>query len=103
MIGPRTMEQGASDDGTRGLGRWNKGLRMMGARVLGGANTDWSHSTTRTFRSFRFFELPTQADAGTGCAERPCFLSDHFTYSCSATSGNDSCSTLDFMAHASSI
>ena len=28
-------------------------------------------------RSFRFFELPTQADTGNGSAERPCFLSDH--------------------------
>ena len=29
------------------------------------------------FRSFRFFELPTKADTGTGSVERPCFLSDH--------------------------
>ena len=26
------------------------------------------------FRSFRFFELPTEADTGTGSVERPCFL-----------------------------
>ena len=30
-----------------------------------------------SFRSFRFFELPTKADSGTGSAEKPCFLSDH--------------------------
>ena len=31
----------------------------------------------QSFRSFRFFELPTEADAGTGSAEKQCFLSDH--------------------------
>jgi len=30
---------------------------------------------TTFFRSFEFFELPTQADTGTGSVERPCFLS----------------------------
>ena len=30
-----------------------------------------------TFRRFRFFELPTEADTGTGSTEKPCFLSDH--------------------------
>jgi hypothetical protein len=28
-------------------------------------------------RSFRFFELPTEADTGNCSVERPCFLSDH--------------------------
>ena len=36
-----------------------------------------SESTQLSFRSFRFFELPTKADTGTGSAEKPCFLSDH--------------------------
>ena len=30
-----------------------------------------------SFRSFRFFELPTKADTGICSVERPCFLSDH--------------------------
>ena len=38
------------------------------------ANTSGS---TPQFRSGRFFQLPPQADTGTGSAERPYFLSDH--------------------------
>ena len=30
----------------------------------------------RSFRSVRFFELPTQADTGTGSADKSCFLSE---------------------------
>ena len=33
--------------------------------------------TRKSFRSFKFFELPTKVDTGTGSAEKPCFLSDH--------------------------
>ena len=33
--------------------------------------------TLRSFRSFRFFELPPYVDTGTCSLEKPCFLSDH--------------------------
>ena len=39
------------------------------------------------FRSFRFFELPTQADTGTCSEERPCFFSEHFSPSCTEDRG----------------
>jgi len=38
-----------------------------------------SSSARPSFRSFRFFELPTQADTGNCSVERPCFLSDQDT------------------------
>ena len=36
-----------------------------------------------SFRSFRFFELPTKVDTGTCSVERPCFPSDHIKAPCS--------------------
>ena len=35
----------------------------------------WSFRSLRSFRSFGFFDLPTEADTGTCSVERPCFLS----------------------------
>ena len=40
-----------------------------------------------SFRSFRFFELPTWADTGNCSVERPCFLSDHIKHPCTEDRG----------------
>ena len=42
----------------------------------------------RSGRSFRFFELLTQADTGNCSVERPCFLSDHIRPPCTEYRGN---------------
>ena len=42
----------------------------------------------RSFRSFRFVELPTKAETGNCSVERPFFLSDHLETPCTEDGGN---------------
>jgi hypothetical protein len=44
---------------------------------------------SKPFRSFRFFELLTEADTETGSVERPCFLSDHIKPPCTEDCGRN--------------
>ena len=65
-------------------------LPDSGFRAEGSQSTSQCRRGVRTqclpcagsFRSFRFFELPTQADTGNGSVERPCFRSDHIKPPC---------------------
>ena len=54
--------------------------------VIGFPTLEWFVSN---FRSFRFFELPTYADTGTGSVKKPCFLSDHIKPPCTEDRGRN--------------
>ena len=56
-----------------------------GTRGLAGVTS----TAAVTFRSYRFFELPTKADTGTCSSQRPSFLSDHVKPLCTEDRGRD--------------
>ena len=68
---------------------WNAWPQHVGNLAsLGALRAQIPTQHSLSFRSFRFFELPTQADTGNCSVERPCFLSDHIRPHCTEYRGN---------------